>query len=860
MLTTSASDVLIGAGGGDAFSGTSATDNDGDIIVDATAGDADSLTLTVTADPASLTTINVETINVTSSIVGGTALTVNADNYRGVDAVNVTRSNVGSISGAGAATVQDIVGGRVAAVNTVSGVTSLVVEQQTGDGITVNATGVTGAVTLSGAGTIVANSSTGTVTLDDEDIGNVALAAAGLDGATSITAALATSIQVGQGAGVLTGSVTIDAAAATDIDVTTTGAVSITASSAVAAGTTAATITVNDIDASGATIVSGLTGTATVTSTIELEGTNASTDVATVSAKGAVAIDIDGGAGSDVDILNLSGNGATVTYTFQAGNAFSEINLTGSQSVTVVGDSDDFDGVAVADATTAGTTTLRFNGDSDADVDLTDVSVDLIDIDVANIDNIITVADGAAVQISEDQDTDDTAITAADAGSSLSLIAGDDTADTSLPEILVGNVTLTDFATISITASSGRITAVDLDATYDDGTVAVTITGNRAVTLGDVLATGEIATIDASALTGVFTAELQDGDLTSLTTGSAADVIEVNAATLAASINAGDGANNIDIDAAADGLIVTTGSGADSVEIVDADSFVITTGAGNDTVILTGNIDTDSVIDAGDGTSDTFDINTNAAVDLSDSATNPNFSFANFEIIDIAGANNTITISAADFANENTFDLVGAAGNDVLLVSGTSTANTIDASGVTIDTAELQIDGGDGADTMIGSDDGTTFIVSGFGHVDAGEVITGGDGTDVLDITAANVGGADSIDLSVATITGVETLDVGNADAVTLAQGTGITTVDGAVAADTLTLEYLTTVFEAAAEADAGDVNIAGEWNLDDDGVDAFLTYYDESLSLVVAVTLTGMDLSTAAVVGGNLFITYAAT
>ena len=848
VLTTSTSDVLIGIGNGDAFSGATATDDATDIIVDATAGDADTLTLAVTATPAALTTINVETINITSTMVGGTTLTIDGANYRGVEELNITRGAVGSISGSGAVSVENLVGGRVAEVNVVSGVTSLVVEQQTLDGTVVNATAVTGAVTLHGAGTIVANSSTGTITLSDVDAGATALVAAGLDAASSITAALATSVQVGQGAGTLTGAVTIAAAAATDIDVTTTGAVTVTAGSA---ATASSNITINDVDASGATITSGLTGTSTITSTIVLEGTAASTDTATVSAKGAVAFDIDGTGGQDVDTLNLSGNGASVTYTFEAANDFSTINVTGTNSVTLVGDSDDFSGETVTDSTTAGTVTLKFNADSAADVDLSGVSVDVIDIDVANIDNILTLADNQTVLVSEDQGTDDLALTADEAGYTLTLNAGDDTADTSTATIVFGVATLTDFDTVSINATNGAISATSLDVSVATGTAAVTIAGTKAVTLGAIVTGGEIATIDASGLTGVFTATLEDTDLTSLYTGSAADVIVVNAA-LTATIDAGDGANNIDIDVAGNGLIVQTGSGADSVEIGDTESIVVSTGAGNDTVEITG-VDTDAVIDAGDGTADTLDINGGVALDLSTG--NTNFSFVNFEIVDITDVSETVTIAAADFANENTFELTGnSASADILLVTGTSSVNSIDASGVTITTALLKIDGGDGADTLIGSDDGTAFVISGLAHVDSGEVITGGEGTDSITYTGA----AGSLDLSVATITGVESLATGDATAITLAQGTGITTLTGIAATETLTLEYLSTVFESSAEADAASVNIAGEWHFADGATDGTLTYFDESLSLVVAVTLTGMDSSTTAVVGGNLFITYA--
>jgi hypothetical protein len=153
------------------------------------------------------------------------------------------------------------------------------------------------------------------------------------------------------------------------------------------------------------------------------------------------------------------------------------------------------------------------------------------------------------------------------------------------------------------------------------------------------------------------------------------------------------------------------------------------------------------------------------------------------------------------------------------------------------------------------------FIMVTIAQFASGETVTGGSGADTI-----TFGAAGSISFVGRTVTAVETLALTAGDAtnvVTLVQGTGIVTVSGLdTAANTLTLRKATTSFEAAAEAAAGDVDVAGEWFLDStDADDAVLTYYDETLGAVVVVTLVGAETganTTAAVSGGNLVVTLA--
>ena len=72
-----------------------------------------------------------------------------------------------------------------------------------------------------------------------------------------------------------------------------------------------------------------------------LDGTAASTDVATISGY-YIELDIDGGGAQNVDILNLSGNGAAVTTTLMPTKSFASATKSGTHSVEIMGDSSEF--------------------------------------------------------------------------------------------------------------------------------------------------------------------------------------------------------------------------------------------------------------------------------------------------------------------------------------------------------------------------------------------------------------------------------------------------------------------------------------------------------------------------------------
>ena len=274
--------------------------------------------------------------------------------------------------------------------------------------------------------------------------------------------------------------------------------------------------------------------------------------------------------------------------------------------------------------------------------------------------------------------------------------------------------------------------------------------------------------------------------------------------------------------------------------------------------------DVDVAITDSAGT-DNLTFDTAGAIDMSN---NTNFSFTGIETLDITAVGAAVTMDDADLSGK-TLTLTADGAADILLALGGDTVGeTIDLSGITVSgTATIQIDGGDKADTMIGAAaDATTFVIDD-GDVDAGEVITGGTGTDTIagNITGKTLGSA--VDLSVATITGVESFHT-NGVAATIGQGTGIVDVDGYAdgTADTFTLKQSTTAMEAAAEASAAAVDIAGEWFFAAEaagaGNGAKLTFFDEVLSEAVTIEFDGTEAGTAddtaAMVAGSIVVTIA--
>jgi hypothetical protein len=314
LTDSTTADVLVGTNGSDTFSGDATTYADADRIIDASNDDADVLNLTVGA-AANPDVSNVETLNVTMNAVSAIALDASA--IVGAEVLNIQRGDLSiggtTVTGNKAASVTNVDASQLPKVVAGDAVTSLNIDAAAADkaGLVVDATGVTGNVTVDGASTITANESTGTVAVDAA----TNTTAAETVKATTIDAAAAATVTTHAD---LTGAVTINAAKASTITVNDgQGGVTVNGGTTSTADTT---ITVVDIDASGATITTGTGSSLSAEKEIDIviDGTAKTTDAASIVAGGTIDLDIDGANDGNVDILTLSGNGSDVTYRLAA--------------------------------------------------------------------------------------------------------------------------------------------------------------------------------------------------------------------------------------------------------------------------------------------------------------------------------------------------------------------------------------------------------------------------------------------------------------------------------------------------------------------------------------------------------------
>ena len=740
-LTTS-TDVLVGTAGNDTFVGVDSSDtaldtyDDADRVVDSSTSDSDIYNLT-TAATAIPDAVNVENVNVTTSVINGGANTVNASNLSGVEVLTVTGADLvvggASIAGEKDVTVTGLDATKVAKVVAGDGAEDVVVTQATKAGVTVDADNASGDVTVTGAATVTASGAgTGdTVTVQaftDAIAGTAAKAV--VENAKAVTVSTAAqTVAVSDNVNSFTGviDVTADSARSVTIDNAAGGAtVSALRDSDATADTT---INVNNIDDTGATITAGTgskSGSSTYDVVVNLDGTTATSDQATVTAAGYVTLDASAGGGQLVDNLNLSGNGAAAIYTDatgDAGAATTVFTLSGDQDVTLSTTTAALTLTTVTDATTDATTVAKLTTVGASD--LSKVATDQIQIAAAGSGDVV-LADGANVVVAKDQTTLE--LSGKTTGQTLNLSTGDDTAASGATIDIAFSTALDvsdNFTTVNIDATTGKFSAT---ATTAATTAAVVVTGSKDVALGNLTA----KSLDATAATGKISLDTANVELTSIKTGSAADTVTVDQAA-AYTVDLGAGDNVLTITTAADASSFTTGAGADTIAVDAANSIVVVSGAGNDEVTIAHNIDSDAIIVAGDGTDELIFADT----DGNDFSTNANFAFSGFETLDISAlTSGSITVSAEDFAANNTFKLSGNATADNLTVVNTSTTAgaTIDASNVTYDStvaSSLTLQGGVKTDTITGSAKDDTITASA-----GGDTVDGGLGTDTYDAQA----------------------------------------------------------------------------------------------------------------------------
>jgi len=390
--------------------------------------------------------------------------------------------------------------------------------------------------------------------------------------------------------------------------------------------------------------------------------------------------------------------------------------------------------------------------------------------------------------------------------------------------------------TLSVTADE---ILVDGGAGDDTITIAATPTNSSSTSAGDVIKggdgadmlTADVDLVDTAAVTTALTgiSGIEKLNLSGAMTGT--DTVTL--ADLSADLNA----VRVSSVTAGTGLTLNMGSGAQTVELKVA--AAVTAG------------DTLTVDAAGSGTADSLTISNKLTTGQMASATS-DITTTDFETVTIdtgsyatptvqlagvinVGTANALVLTGTNGLTTATGDAITAKTIDASGMSGALTMNTAAASGVTTITggdgadelrgdASSTINGGAGADTIVGGSGNDTLnggtgadaITSGAGNdtIDGGagndtitlagnltsaDVIDGGDGTDTLSLTSAGVAVIDGYDVSTANtlngnISNVEALSISDSfntgvamDMGRLAGVTSVTLADGITGDESLT-------------------------------------------------------------------------
>ena len=686
-FSTLGTDALVGGAGNDIFTAASGTIQANESVIDTSTTDADSLTVvSAVAIPATFNVTNIETVNLTVNNLG--TAQVNADLFSGVTTLTVTRGDVvvggSTLTGNKTVDVQNVNGINVGTIIAGAGTVGLTVVQAVGAGITVDGGTATGAVAMTGAGTLNVGNATTTVALTA--LGNAVQDAKAL---TINADSAVTSVVTAAG---FTGAIEINAASARTVDVdNATGGLTLNATVGAETAIGGVGIVVGNVDASGATITTG-SYASTAAGLIRIEGTVATTDVATISAAGSVNLttNADGAGTHLVETVNLSGNGAEVTYAMTG--ASTVLAGSGTQTVNVSGNEASFSGNTVS-----GMGTIDLTAGTAGAVDgslwtATKIDLGFDNNKAGNAANNITVADGATIEVTSDQTSMDVDYVTGSAGN-LTIIAGDDVVGSSVGTIAFGalldaaSANATDTGTVTIEANIANVTATN---TTLNTAQKLVVTGDENVNLGTVTA----ASLTGTTSTGIITAT-STTSATTMITGSGADQLTANSNTTVHNMTSNGGNDVFTITATAATSSFSGGDGLDTFTIGSGNALVAVGGDGADS------FDTGAVIDAvivGGAGSDNFTIDTTR-----DLSAQTNFNISGVEIFDISAGN--LTLSAAQFATNNNVALTST--NDTFAVTAVATTgSTIDASNLTFGSgasgSTVTLTGNIGTDTITG--------------------------------------------------------------------------------------------------------------------------------------------------------------
>jgi S-layer protein len=213
------------------------------------------------------------------------------------------------------------------------------------------------------------------------------------------------------------------------------------------------------------------------------------------------------------------------------------------------------------------------------------------------------------------------------------------------------------YTTLNVTTSGAASTLSNI--TFGAMT-ALTVAGDKALTLSSATGASKLATVTVSGAAGLT------ADLSVI----AATVTSVNA-------SATSGANTITLDATK--ATYTGGTGVDKVTTsAVAPTKAISLGAGDDSLTLvTGTVSSTGLLDGGEGTDTLVMVAANAAT--ASASTVFETKIANFEKLSLTGG----TTDVVDLANLDDISYVSTAGNTLLTLSNMTNAGTLQITGNT---------------------------------------------------------------------------------------------------------------------------------------------------------------------------------
>lgn len=742
-LTTGV-DAIVGTSGNDTITGDSTTLAAGDVILDQSTTDNDTLNLTLTAVNALATVTGIENVNVNWNAFG--TANYDADNTTGAT-ITGTSTKTGFL---GSFTVDNTGANNVVAGAGMTGTLQVnLATDTTVTGTAAKVVNVDGSATREDnvAAVVTAGASTTTVNVG---------ATNGFDSVTVTGGAATTSVTVDDAA-----AITVDAAAATTVtldgtaetDDTATVTLGVDADVVLGATEEIETVTINAAD--GITVditgsdIKNLTVASAGAVTLVAAASELTTNTVTNAADSLnVEVDHDGAA----DLSKVAADLITLTST----NATALTFATGAN--VLVAEDVDLDAGAsfVGKSATTGTLNLTVLADQTNDIAVTTLKTLNLTVEL-NADDADDVATLGGITSANDvtlTSANDVVVTA------LAVKNLDASAST-------GDLTVTqNFATadlVSLVGSQGNN-----DVTLDSVDAEVSVVageGDDKVTLGTAAATAEVTLVlgngDNEIDAGTFGI---DGADLSIVTGTGDDVVSatlINGVNFVAELGAG--VNELTLDSsdngAAQNITIVTGAGNDSLIFAGAtdatDTINWTAGAGTNTIDLNG-----QNISAG-----TFTLSGVTNILDSDGAGVVDGSLLKGQTYTIQGDGSLatqldVTIATAGSYNfsglvlDNTLangigglDVTGSGGNDTII--GTAGADAIATNG-----GNDTITGGKGQDTItLGAGDDTVVIASG----DAGKTAATIDiindflaaGTDVLKLgTAGSATNYTEVDLA----------------------------------------------------------------------------------------------------------------